>query len=66
MRAGELAAVVRYNRGDAADEGQRSMATDDRAYSSRNDSQVEIGRPPGPDTDGREGWRGWRDVSATF
>lgn len=29
MRAAELAAEVGYNRGDAEDEGERSMAADD-------------------------------------
>lgn len=51
MRAGELAAQVGYNRGDAEDEGERSMAADDGACSSRNDSRLRVGRPSGSDTD---------------
>lgn len=59
---GELAAQVGYNRGDGEDEGERSMAADGRAYSSRIDSQLEIGRPPWSDAERREGKGGWMDV----
>lgn len=39
VRTGELVAIVRYNGGDAEDEGVRSMRTDGWACSSRNNSQ---------------------------
>lgn len=39
VRTGELVAIVRYNGGDAEDEGERSMRADGWACSSRNNSQ---------------------------